>query len=76
MQVAKITLWDGRTFYTNDTSRERLRTFFNNVRARFGTIAPPGAKNLVQLIEMTAEEYRAIPATVDSAELFATPAPA
>ena len=70
MQVTKITLWDGRKFYTDDFSRERLRTFFNNVRARYADKAPADAVNQVDLIEMTPEEYAAIPATMESASLF------
>jgi hypothetical protein len=60
MQVAKITLWDGRTFYTDDY--ERLKQFFDNVRAKYAAVAPAGARNQVDLIEMTPEEYASIPA--------------
>lgn len=72
MQIAKITLWDGRVFHTDDYSQERLRTFFANVRAQITGPFPEGAHNQVDLIEMTPEEYAAIPATADSAQLFAS----
>lgn len=71
MQVAKITLWDGRVFHTDDYSAESLRAFFANVKARITEPLPVGAMNQVDLIEMTPEEYQAIPATVESGELFA-----
>lgn len=71
MQVAKITLWDGRVFHTDDFSQERLRAFFANAKAKAPAPVPEGAHSQVDLIEMTQEEYQAIPATVESAELFA-----
>jgi hypothetical protein len=70
MQVAKITLWDGRTFYTADCSWDRLKQFFDNVKASLKERPPADARNQVDLIEMTPEEYNAIPATVESAQFF------
>jgi hypothetical protein len=71
MQVAKITLFNGQVYYTNEFSWNRLKMFFDNVRAKYGNVAPIDARNRVDLIEMTPEEYAAIPATVDSDALFA-----
>jgi hypothetical protein len=68
VQVAKITLWDGRTFYTNECSWDRIKRFFDNVKA--AETPPADARNQVDLIEMTQEEYHAIPATVESALMF------
>jgi hypothetical protein len=70
MQVAKITLYDGRVFHTDDFGRERLRKFFDNVRAQAPKPLPEGLSNQVDLIEMTPEDYAAIPATVESDALF------
>ena len=72
MKVAKITLWDGRKFYTDDYSQKNLRAFFDNVRQQL-TPPPNGLHNQVDLIEMTQEEYAAVPATVESATLFGKP---
>ncbi len=58
MQVAKITTYDGRVFHTNDLSEERLQAFFTNLKA------PSEARNHVEVIEMTPEEYMAIPPTM------------
>jgi hypothetical protein len=71
MEVAKITLFNGQVYYTDDFSNERLRQFFDMVRAKYGPTAPAGATNQVDLIEMTSEEYQAILATMDSAKLLA-----
>lgn len=73
MQIARITLWDGRVFHTDDFSQERLRTFFDNLRKQWPDPVLPGMRNQVDLIEMTPEEYAAIPATVESAQMFSTP---
>lgn len=73
MQVAKITLFNGQVFYTDDFSWNRLKLFFDKVRAKYGNAAPIDARNRVDMIEMTPEEYQAIPATVDSAEFFDPP---
>ena len=70
MQIAKITLYDGRVFYTDDYSHERLRRFFDNVRAKAPKPLPTGLSNQVDLIEMTPEEYHAIGTNVAAAELF------
>lgn len=70
MQVAKITLWDGRVFHTDDFSKERLRAFFDKARAQFKEPLSAYASAQVDIIEMTPEEYAAIPATVESAALF------
>jgi hypothetical protein len=68
VQVAKITLWDGRTFYTDDCQWDRIKQFFDNVKK--AEMPPADARNQVDLIEMTPEEYKAIPATVESARFF------
>lgn len=70
MQVAKITLFNGQVYYTNEFSWNRLKVFFDNVRSKYGPVAPIDARNQVDMIEMTPEEYAAIPATVESAQLF------
>lgn len=70
MKIAKITIWDGRVFYTDDFSQENLHRFFTNARADIGEPLPQTARAQVDLIEMTPEEYRAIPATADSARMF------
>ena len=69
MEIAKITLWDGSTYYTDDFSKERLRAFFARSKAKLKP--QPGTSAQIDLIEMTPKEYAAIPATMDSAELFA-----
>jgi hypothetical protein len=70
MQVAKITLFNGDVYYTSDCAPDNLGAFFGRVRAKYGDSVTPDARNQVDLIEMTPEEYQAIPATVSSAELF------
>lgn len=70
MQVAKITLFNGDVYYTNDCGWNRLKLFFDNVRERYGAAAPIDARNRVDMIEMSQEEYAAIPATSESAALF------
>lgn len=69
MKVAKITLWNGETFYTNDPSEERISTFLHNARTKYA--APADARGAVELIDMTQEEYMALPVTTESAALFA-----
>jgi hypothetical protein len=69
MQVAKITLWDGSVYHTDDFSTDRIRAFLDKAKAKLNPQVGTSAQ--IDLIEMTPEEYAAIPATVDSAELFA-----
>ena len=70
MEIAKITLFNGKTFYTDKPSFDALKRFCDRAHAKYGYGPPEGARNQVDLIEMTPEEYQAIPATTDSAELF------
>lgn len=68
MEVAKITLWDGQVFYTNDFSFDKMREWLDRAKAK---IKPEvGTHAQVDLIEMTPEEYQAIPASLESAEFF------
>lgn len=67
MEVAKITLFNGKTFYTDKPSFDALKRFFDKARAKYGD-GPKGTRNQVDLIEMTPEEYHAIP--MESRELF------
>lgn len=61
MQVTKITVDNGEPFYTNDP--DGAARFFGKLKAPWSAT--------VELIEMTPEEYQAIPATNESAALFA-----
>lgn len=61
MQVVKLTTHDGREFITDDFASETLRRVAKNC----------GGLYQVDLVEMTGAEYRAIPATSDSAAAFA-----
>ena len=55
MKVAKITVKDGRTYYTADDSPATLNRF---------------SEHKVEIVEMTPEEYMAIPVTNDSVAMF------
>jgi hypothetical protein len=71
MQVAKITLFNGQVYHTDDFTWNRLKAFFDKVRAKYGPVAPLDARNQVELIEMTPEEYHTLGTNMEAAELFA-----
>lgn len=61
MNVAKLTAKDGRVFYTDKPlEHDDLREYARRMKGC----------HQVDIIEMTEAEYRAIPATVDAAEVF------
>jgi hypothetical protein len=71
MQVAKITIWDGSYYYTNQFDTQSLKRFFDNARNKFlkeGRVVKENAE--VEIIEMSEQEYINIPATNESEELF------
>lgn len=70
MQVAKITLWDGRVFYSDHWEPDFIRGFFKRVREAATEPIPDHARNQIDLIEMTEAEYVAIGASIESARLF------
>lgn len=70
VRVAKITLYDGRVFHTDRLDHDYLRAFFDRVRAEANDVPVDAPPNQIDIIEMTPEEYRAIPATAESAALF------
>jgi hypothetical protein len=70
MKVAKITLWDGREFYTGDWTHDALSRFRDNVRSEAGDQMPKDATMHVDMIEMTDEEYAAIPTSTEAHRLF------
>ena len=76
MQIAKCTTWDGRVFYTDKTDARSLGNFWSRVKQQYtqehlNQFEIDRAQAQVDLVEMTPEEYHAIPATNESAELFA-----
>lgn len=71
MKIAKLTMWDGRVFYTDRLDREHIGAAFDRARAQLGPDFVPTHTTQVDLLDMTPEEYQAIPATVESAGLFA-----
>lgn len=76
MQIAKCTTWDGRFFYTDKTDARSLGKFWSRVRAQYtqeqlNQFEIDHSNAQVELIEMSPEEYHAIPASNESAALFA-----
>jgi hypothetical protein len=60
MKVLKIELHDGSFIYTNNVVQDELRELMKKTK---------GAKEVTEL-DMTEEEYNAIPATNQAYELF------
>lgn len=63
MNVLKFTTHDGRAFYNSDCSRATMEETVRKLRD-FGRCYQ------IDMIEMTEQEYNALPATSDSAIVF------
>ena len=72
MKVAKIRIWDGSKFYTDKIEKDHFINFFNNARKEFesGKRQDKGIMQQIDILEMTEEEFSAIPATEESIRLF------
>ena len=75
MKIAKCTTWDGRDFYTDKIDAKSLGNFLFKVKKQYtqeqiNQFEIDRAQASVEMIEMTREEYFAIPASNESAELF------
>lgn len=75
MKVAKLTTWDGREFYTDDLDAGNLQNFWSNIKngytqEQLNEFELEKAQATAEIIEMTTEEYMAIPATEESRAVF------
>jgi hypothetical protein len=71
IKIVKITLWDGATYYSDKYNDDYLSAFFRRAHQLYDNKNRKRTQDAYcELIEMTKEEYHAIPATNESAELF------
>ena len=72
MKVAKITLWDGKIFYTSNLDSDRLSLFFEKAKNKYIIENRDiSAQAQIDIIDMAEDKYHEIPATCEAAELFA-----